>query len=328
MDGMLRGSLTAEAEDFLKEWSNPLRYVVAHTSGSTGIPKEIRLLKSDMVLSAQATVDFFGITADSTLYLPLSPSYIAGKMQIVRALVAGCHLDVVTPSNQPLGDGLSSQVDLLPVVPSQIPGLLSSPSLQHVRNVIIGGAPVSPEAESELLARGVEGYATYGMTETCSHVALRKLGIPSFRALPGFSFSVDSRGCLVITSGSMSFGSLVTNDIVELVSEREFVWKGRFDNVINSGGIKIFPEEIERVIAPLLPATGLFYVTSRRSERWGEEAVIVTDCEKYADDSSEGDALLSALRELLPPHHLPKAVIYEPSIALTSSKKIVRRRLG
>ena len=150
----------------------------------------------------------------------------------------------------------------------------------------------------------------------------------TFRALPGFSFSVDSRGCLVITSGSMSFGSLVTNDIVELVSEREFVWKGRFDNVINSGGIKIFPEEIERVIAPLLPATGLFYVTSRRSERWGEEAVIVTDCEKYADDSSEGDALLSALRELLPPHHLPKAVIYEPFIALTSSKKIVRRRLG
>jgi O-succinylbenzoic acid--CoA ligase len=328
MDGMLRGSLTAEAEDFLKEWSNSLRYVVAHTSGSTGTPKEIRLLKSDMVLSAQATVDFFGITADSTLYLPLSPSYIAGKMQIVRALVAGCHLDVVPPSNQPLGDGLSCPVDLLPVVPSQIPGLLSSPSLQDVRNVIIGGAPVSPEAESELLARGVEGYATYGMTETCSHVALRKLGISSFRALPGFSFSVDSRGCLVITSGSMSFGSLVTNDIVELVSEREFVWKGRFDNVINSGGIKIFPEEIERVIAPLLPATGLFYVTSRRSERWGEEAVIVTDCEKYADDSSEGDALLSALRELLPPHHLPKAVIYEPSIALTSSKKIVRRRLG
>lgn len=318
--------LTQEAAAFIDEWCNPSPHVVAHTSGSTGTPKEIHLLKSDMRASARGTLRFFGINEDSTLYLPLSTSYIAGKMQVVRAMEAGCRLVTVEPSNYPLRENEAEEIDLLPIVPSQIPGLLKSRSLHKVKHLIIGGAPISQEAENSVIEAGIDAYATYGMTETCSHVALRKLGTDTFRALPGFSFTVDERGCLVISSETMSFGRLITNDIVKLVDLHSFRWVGRYDNVINSGGVKIFPEEIEKAIAPLYPAESLFYVTSRRSEKWGEETVVVTNSPLYDGDQKAIDNLLSNMRKLLPSIKAPKDVIYDKEITLTPSKKIKRKK--
>jgi len=313
--------LTPDAIRFIKEWNNCNDYVVAHTSGSTGTPKEIHLLKRDMRASARATVNFFGLTPNSTLYLPLSPDYIAGKMQIVRAFEAECSLIVTKPSNlTPIDDNIKHPIDLLPIVPSQIPGLLKSNSLPKVKNVIIGGAPINTEYENELKTVCNNAYATYGMTETCSHVALRKLGEEEFKALPGFEFSTDERGCLVITSSILSFGTLTTNDIIELNDCHNFRWLGRYDNVINSGGIKIYPEEIERLIAPMFPHGTLFYVTSRSSAKWGEEAIIVTNATNLPSD------FFKRLKALLPPYRTPKAIIRIPDIPLTSSKKIIRKK--
>ncbi len=316
-------TLTPQAEAFVAEWRSPSPFVTAHTSGSTGSPKEIRLHKADMRASAHATLRHFGITSDSLLHLPLSPSYIAGKMHIVRAIEAGCSLITEPPSNHPLStlpDGFASRIDLLPVVPSQIAGLLASPHLGLVGSLIIGGAPLSPADEAAVNAAGVNAYATYGMTETCSHVALRRLGHPSFTALPGFTFTTDSRGCLVITTGTMSFGRLVTNDIVDLLSDDSFIWRGRFDNVINSAGLKIHPEELERLIAPHIPQGTRFYVTSRQSRRWGQEAILVTD------NPSVTKAILDTIEPILPPHTCPKDVLTDRQMALTSSQKIIRRR--
>ncbi len=313
--------LTPEAAAFIEEWNNGTPHITAHTSGSTGEPKPIRLLKSDMRASARATIRFFGITPDSTLCLPLSPDYIAGKMQIVRSLEANCSLLVLPPSNSPLATLSDISVDLLPIVPSQIPGLLKSVRRNRIKNVIVGGAPISPEAEAALREAYPDSYATYGMTETCSHVALRRLGDEHFKALPGFEFSTDSRGCLVIQSSTLSFGTLTTNDIVDLSDAKAFRWLGRFDNVINSGGLKIFPEEIERAIAPLFPTGSLFYVTSRPSPQWGEEAVIVTDACDLPDD------ILQRMRTLLPARKVPKDVIYVDEIPLTASKKIIRKKI-
>lgn len=313
--------LTPEAAAFIKEWNNDSLHITAHTSGSTGAPKPIQLLKSDMRASAQATIRFFGITPDSTLCLPLSPDYIAGKMQIVRALEANCSLLVVPPSNSPLSSVSDLSIDLLPIVPSQIPGLLKSERTSRIKNVIVGGAPISPETEKALAEVYPDSYATYGMTETCSHVALRKLGETHFKALPKFRFSTDARGCLVIQSSTLSFGTLTTNDIVELSDAETFRWLGRFDNVINSGGLKISPEEIERVIAPLFPSGSLFYVTSRPSLRWGEEAVIVTDTRNLPDD------IIERMHSLLPARKVPKEVIYTAEIPLTASKKIIRKKI-
>lgn len=314
--------LTPQAEAFIDEWTNPLPYVVAHTSGSTGTPKEIRLLKSDMRASARATIDFFRLSPQSTLYLPLSPDYIAGKMQIVRALEASCSLIVEDPSNRPTLQAISdgTEIDLLPIVPSQSEAILTSPYRRQIKNMIIGGAPLPAETETLIHDDGLTAYATYGMTETCSHVALRRLGEEAFTALPGFTFSLDQRGCLTIGSRTLSFGSLVTNDMVSLISDRSFRWLGRYDNVINSGGIKIFPEELEKLIAPLFPTSSLFYVTSRPSAKWGEEAVIVTDSTSLPSD------ILDRIRTLVDHRKAPKAIIFEPEIKLTQSRKIIRHK--
>ena len=313
-------TLTTEAEEFISEWRNRLPYVTAHTSGSTGKPKEIRLLKSDMRASARATAEFFGLTSASTLWLPLSPSYIAGKMQIVRALEAGCSLVVEPPSNTPLHHSPPgvTEISLLPIVPSQADGLLASPLRRRVKAAIIGGAPLSREAEQRVIDSGLTAFATYGMTETCSHVALRRLGEEEFHALPGFTFSTDSRGCLTIETRTLSFSRLVTNDVVALSSPQSFRWLGRWDNVINSGGLKIHPEEIESLIAPLLPPGALFYVASRPSAKWGEELILVTD--------TPHPGLTEQLRTLLGPTRAPKAVVVDPDIRLTGSKKIIRRK--
>lgn len=315
-------SLTEEAREFLREWDSGDGSVVAHTSGSTGVPKRVCLSKGDMESSARATVEFFNITSESRLYLPLSPRYIAGKMQIVRALVAGCGLTVEEPSSTPLAEVAEGEVTLVPIVPSQIEGLLASPNLGRIRNVIVGGAPMSAEQEGMLMESGVRAFATYGMTETCSHVALRRVGEVWFTALPGVEFGVDERGCLVVESSRLSFGRLVTNDVVELHSSHSFSWLGRADNVIISGGIKLHPEQIEGEIARFLPEGVSFYVTSAPSVRWGEEAVLVTDCQGV------GEEVIARLREEsgLPHSHLPKRVVRVAGIEYTANGKIKRRR--
>lgn len=314
--------LTPDARDFLSQWHAPTHYVVAHTSGSTGTPKEIRLLKSDMKASALATNRFFGITDKSTLCLPLSPDYIAGKMMLVRAAETGARIIVETPSRHPgasIPEG--SEIDLLAIVPAQIPGLLEQAPRLRFHNVIIGGAPIAPDDEKRLLDARIPAFATYGMTETCSHVALRRIGTPSFEALPGFRFSADSRGCLVIETDTMSFRRLVTNDIVTFHSDTSFTWLGRFDNVVNSGGIKLFPETLERRLRHLDPGLE-FYLTSRQSPRWGEELVMVV----AESDAIRGNRLLAVASEILPTRQRPKALVTIPEIPHTSTGKLLRHR--
>lgn len=313
--------LTPDAEAFVAEWMEPTPYIIAHTSGSTGTPKEIHLSKDDMRASALATIEFFGLNADSILALPLSPDYIAGKMQIVRAIGAGCRIVTERPSSHPFKEYPYGRCTLIPIVPSQLDGFLESPISHVTDNVIIGGAPMSARQEQLIIGRGINAYATYGMTETCSHVALRSIGEEQYKALPGVTFSTDPRGCLVIETATLSCGHFVTNDMVALDNDRAFRWLGRYDNVINSGGVKIHPEEVEKVLVPLLPPGVTAYVTTRDSHRWGQEAVIVTD------SSTLGPDILDRLKELLPLHKAPRDIVYVSNIPLTSSGKIIRQKI-
>lgn len=298
-------------------------FVTARTSGSTGTPKEIRLLKRDMIVSARATCRFFGIDSRSVMVCPLSADYIAGKMMIVRALVSGARLRMIRPAASPLqnlgpfeGEG---RVALLPVVPAQVEPLLDDARLGLVDNLLIGGGQLPPPLAARIASLGISAWESYGMTETCSHVALRRVGSDRFTAMPGVSFSTDPRGCLVVDIPAMSIGRVVTNDIVELLSQGQFRWLGRHDNVINSGGVKIHPETDERLLAPALGASR-FYITSRPSPRWGREAVMVVI------DSPLTDAdILAACRALLPRHHQPKAIIRDPAPSFTPSGKLKRR---
>lgn len=317
---------------FIEEYLSDKPYVVAHTSGSTGAPKEIHLLKADMEASARLTNEFFSLNADSLFYLSLSPRYIAGKMMIVRALQLGASIIEETPSNTPLADyDGSRRISLAAFVPSQIQYLLNNPEkLALIDAMIIGGSKLAPRLEHWLAEYGVNAYLTYGMTETCSHVALApvsKLEKP-FKALGEITFCVDDRNCLVIDAPHLSTKHYVTNDVVDLLDSRNFLWRGRFDNVINTGGIKIFPEEIEQKLASLFPSIR-FFITSQPSEKWGEEPVIALEYSSLPEGMvKRGDvqpALIEKMRQILPAHSIPRKYVAVRHFSETTTNKIIRK---
>lgn len=314
------GQRTAQLEQFLHEWESDSQWIEAHTSGSTGAPKPIRLLKSDMLQSAHNTCRFFNLDSHSVLALPLSVDYIAGKMMIVRAIAADCTLYVEQPSNHPLAYYPSDlgPIALLAIVPSQLPSLLERLDRYDIANAIIGGSALGADAENRALKAGLNAYCTYGMTETCSHVALRQLGRDCYTALTGIEFETDNRGCIVIKSQEFSFGTLTTNDVVDLISPSEFRWLGRADNVINSGGVKLHPEIIERKIEPILP-NNAYYVTSRPSAQWGEELILMVESQNPIED------LEAKLHGVLNKIERPKAIFYQPQFHRTTSGKIIRK---
>lgn len=310
----------ASVDDFIKEWNSDCDYITAHTSGSTGKPKEIHLSKDDMRASAHATNSYFNITEKSVLACPLSIDYIAGKMMVVRALEADCQLLPLPVSNTL---DIKSDIDLLAIVPSQVESLLDTPGLtKKIRNVIIGGAPLSDDMSRRLYQSGVNAYATYGMTETCSHVALARINPEErlFKAMPGISFECDGRGCLIINAPSFSFKKLITNDIVELIDENSFKWIGRYDNVINSGGIKIFPETLEKEIAKYIDCP--FYITSEKDSKWGEVPVIV-----FEGDPAQEKEIIDLLRSKLDHRRCPSRSYAVEKLPLTPNGKILRKPL-
>lgn len=305
------------AIDFIKQWASDDNFIIAHTSGSTGKPKAIKLQKEDMRLSALATCYRFGIDSNSYMVSPLSANYIAGKMMIVRAIVSGSQLWIEQPSNRPLQRKYPS-IDLIPIVPSQINGLLSSPYLDNVKNVIIGGSAIQTDAEYRLLSENINAYATYGMTETCSHVALRNIGDNIYTALPGISFAADERGCLKIEAPQYSFKTVTTNDIVTIIDEAHFRWIGRWDNVINTGGIKVFPEEIERILSDVIYEP--FYITGTADGKWGEAVTLYIE-----GNDVDTDSLYNKITQILNnPYMIPKKIILIDKFERTDSGKIKR----
>lgn len=272
-----------------------------------------------MVASARATNARFGITSSSVLGLPLSVDYIAGKMMCVRSLIADCELHEMKVSNDL---SLDRELDLLAIVPSQIDSLLSIHNVSElVKNVIIGGAPVDAPRMKALCEKKINAFLTYGMTETCSHVALSAIAEDKglFRAMPGISFDTDDRNCLIIKAPEFSFGELLTNDIVELVDCQSFKWVGRYDNVINSGGIKISPELLEAQIAKLINLP--FYIVGVADSRWGEVPVLI-----FEGDKADEPKIIALLRSSLDHRLCPKRAYAVTSLPRTSNGKILRQK--
>lgn len=327
-----------ELRNFLYEWSDGHAYVIGHTSGSTGVPKEIRLSKEDMRASARITNAFFGIDKESLLLLCLSVSYIAGKMMVIRALESGAELWSIKVSSHPFKELIDTQgmdwneiknakrrVDLAAMVPLQVEETLKVAEekaiLATVRQLLVGGAPVLPQLEQQLQGLPVHCYATYGMTETVSHVALRRMtGQPEYIAVGGVEFSTDQRGCLVIDAPHLETKKFVTNDLVKLIDTRRFEWLGRYDHVINSGGIKFFPEVIESKIGSYISRR--FFITSLPDERLGQRIILVLEGEQL-DDYRE-NCLMSNLRQVLTSYEMPKGIIYLSCFQETQSGKVIR----
>lgn len=305
-------------QDFLSEWFNSKDHIIAHTSGSTGEPKEIELSKKFVSESARRTNDFFKLKKGARFHSCISPEFIGGKMMAVRSLLAEGRLTWETPSNQPL-KGINKQetIDLLAVVPSQMIYIFDHQEfLPKIKNIIIGGSAIHPELRKKIIKSGLNAYETYGMTETASHIALRKIteGRTPFITMQGIKVSVNEEDCLRIKFKSGE--KVQTNDIAEILSEKEFFIKGRKDNVIISGGRKINPEEIEEKLNSLINQPCC--ITGFPDEKWGEKVVLIIQGEKTLPDINE------KIRAILNPWEMPKEIHIVKELPGTSNGKIIR----
>lgn len=311
---------------FVDQWFGPESIVTAHTSGSTGTPKAIALKKQWMEYSARQTCSFFGLTHQSTALLCLPAAFIAGKMMLVRAFVSGLHLFCKAPEGDPFGDkGMG--VDFAAITPFQLAQSYNTLFRQPVKTVIVGGGEISPALEAAVQSVPVEIFATYGMTETSSHIALRKVNGEDrkdrFSVMGSTRIALDDRQCLVIENPELFDGKLVTNDIAEIHDEKTFRWLGRFDNVINSGGVKIMPEEIEQTIAPLRPENML--IAPFPDKKLGNTVALYIEGAPL--NPYDEKQLIDAIRQLVHPYAVPRQIRYTPVFPKTPNGKTDRKAL-
>jgi O-succinylbenzoic acid--CoA ligase len=271
--------------EFIRAWLTGVDEFTLTTSGSTGAPKNILLTRQQMTMSALLTSQALGLHASQTALICLNPEYIAGKMMIVRSLITGLSIIAVNPASNPLSH-VAKFIDFVAMVPLQVHDLLhigDHEVFNRLGTVIIGGGVIDAHDVGMLKHLSSKFYATYGMTETISHVALRQLNgqgaSDHYHALPGILFSLDSRGCLVIHWPALG-DPIVTNDLVHLEGNVRFIWLGRWDNVINTGGRKIIPEKLEATIAGSLFSAGIharFFVSGIPDARLGSKLVMVIE---------------------------------------------------
>ena len=322
-------------EDFLSEWNNDSDRVLVHTSGSTGKPKPMMVEKKRMLNSARITCDFLGLKPGDSALLCMSLDYIAGKMVVVRSIERRLHLISVSPSGHPLKDvnlkEVNGEITFAAMVPMQVYNTLQVPEererLTHIRHLIIGGGAIDASLEKELqaLPGNIAIWSTYGMTETLSHIALRRINGAEasewYQPFDSVKISQTEEGCLVIDAPLVCAETLVTNDIVEIesyiynkVEKLRFRIKGRKDNVVCSGGIKIQVEEVEEFLKPHLEKP--FMLAKKKDEKFGEIAVLLSE-------DKEIKTVEATVRRLLSDHKywIPREFRYVEHLPLTETGK-------
>ena len=307
---------------FLDEWNNDSEYVEVKTSGSTGEPKRMMVEKRRMLNSARITCDFLGLKQGDTALLCMSTDYIAGKMMVVRSIERGLQLITVPPSGHPLCAANNCPLSFAAMVPMQVYNSLQVPEekerLKQIKHLIIGGGAIDEAMERELRTFPNAVWSTYGMTETLSHIALRRISGPDasdwYTPFSSVEITQNADGCLVINAPEVCADTLVTNDIVEIVNNR-FRILGRKDNVICSGGIKLQIEEIERELKPYVRVP--YIISKRKDEKFGEVVVLLTE--------GSTDEAKQICEKVLPKYHIPKAYIHVDQIPLTETGKPARK---
>ena len=308
---------------FLEEWWSENNVITVNTSGSTGEPKEIELQKDRVVNSAKMTGEFFDLKKNSNALLCMSPKYIAGKLMIVRSIVWKMNLICIEPTSTPMNSiGSSVHIDFAAMVPLQFKNSISELNKERIRKLLVGGGTIDRSLEDNIRNVSTEVYSSYGMTETITHIAIKKLNgdkvDENYIALEGVDINVDSRNCLVINANKIAKEEVVTNDIVELLDSKRFNWIGRYDSIINSGGIKITPENIEKILYEFISSP--FYITSKEDEVLGEKIVLVLE-------GNEENIDLNLLKSKLPKYHVPREVIYMSKFDRTDTGKILRKKI-
>jgi o-succinylbenzoate---CoA ligase len=273
---------------FIREWIAGQEHYVIETSGSTGTPKQISIYRDEMIASAKLSERALGLHPSYNALVCLDARYMAGKMMLVRSFTTGMKIFVTDPCANPLARiPVDHTIQFAALVPYQIQAIVESKHphlLDALMTCIVGGAPLHSNLKERLQRFSTRIYETYGMTETISHVALQPvnghLRSDLFFTLPGVEAQCDERGCLVIHASHLRNREFITNDLVELINNREFKWLGRWDNVINSGGVKVSPEKIEERIGQIftrLKITNRFFIYGQEDQRLGQRVILVIE---------------------------------------------------
>ncbi len=312
--------------NFLLDWLNESYSTIKlRTSGTTGAPKPIFIAKTKMKASALATQKRFKLPSKTKALLCIPANYVAGRMMLVRALVLGWEIDTIQPKTKAL-EKIDKNYDFCALTPHQLSNSLNH--LHRVKKIIVGGAPVNNSLLKKLKSVSAKIYETYGMTETVTHVAARRINSMKstsdkpFKALSGVHFSVNKNNCLIINAPKIIEDPIQTRDVVDLVDENQFFWKGRLDNVINSGGVKINPESLEKEIQNQI--THNFFLTGVKDQDLGDKLVMLV--EEDGNKKPQKDEIMHQLKQLdFSKIKIPKEIIVVSKFVKTRTGKIDRK---
>lgn len=300
--------------EFILDWFDNSPYITLQTSGTTGAPKRMQVNKQYMVNSARATGSFFDVHENCKALLCLPAQYIAGKMMLVRAFILGWDLHSTEPNSNPL-DNDNTIYNFAAMVPLQAQQSINQ--LKQVKKLILGGAKVDSQLAMQLKNQPCEIYETYGMTETITHIAAKRVGETAFTVLPGVTVTQDNRQCLVLHAPAVNPEPVVTNDVIELLGSTQFIWLGRADNVVNSGGIKLFPEQVEEKLQPYIQ--NRFFTAGVPDETLGQKLILVIEGEPYE--------IKEDIFNTLEKYEKPKDIHFVPEFAITESGKVQRAKI-
>ncbi|GHA55542.1 AMP-binding protein [Pontibacter akesuensis] len=321
--------------EFCRSWLNGVQEFPIQTSGSTGVPKTIILTRKQLETSARRTVKTLNLKAGDCTFICLNTEYIAGMMMLVRGFLANLQIIIVEPISNPLTlVSPEENIAFASFVPMQLHAILSETperleQLNSMKGILVGGAPLTPTQERELQQVSAPIFHTYGMTETASHIALRKLNGPDaaayYNVLDDITVGLDKRGCLTIKGDITNNELLVTNDIVELLTPTRFRWLGRADNTINTGGVKVQVETVELAISKAM--IGMenpprFFIAPQPDEVLGDKIVLLVEGAPLPP--AQEQELFERMRDLLRKFEIPKEVYYAPAFSQTTTGKLSR----
>ena len=312
--------------DFVAEWYNANDYIEVQTSGSTGTPKTITLKKDFVAASALRTIRFFDLQQGDRILHCLPSRYIAGKLMTVRALIGKLDLYLVDPASDFAALLNDKPIKFAAVVINQVTKYLALPE-QNIKNLLIGGSAIPKPLEEQLQQIATQCYSSYAMTETATHIALRKLNgsnkTENYQCLDDISVELDERDCIRILMPGLENEAIQTNDLGELIDSHQFKVLGRIDNVIISGGIKFLPEQIEEKLAKQMSLP--FAISSAPDERLGEKLILLI--EGKADEQLK-NTIQANCRKALATYEVPKEIQFIEKLPRTANGKINRKRLN
>jgi len=314
----------ADTRHFIRQWRNEEDHFIAYTSGSSGASKSIEMKKGHARARAVRTIDYFQLQKNQKAMLCLPCSFIAGKMMWVRAFEAELSLILVEPQSNPLKN-LNGSIDFIAMTPHQLYSTLEEnpEKLALISKILLGGGPVNSALKKRIEGLKSEVYLGYGMTETITHIALKRLNGGNenthYQTVDGVKLSMNNENRLIINAPHLGLKNLLTTDVVKLIDEHSFTWLGRYDRIINSGGIKVNPEQLEEELSSIISEP--YFIYGVADEILGERITLFIEGSLKA--RTEDEAIRAQIKET---NKLIKSIYYINSFRKTHTGKIDRNR--